>query len=237
MKSYFITPATKFFAWVVLLSTTLTAGQPSILSVTGHASLNKPADQLHLNIAVVTEGETAESALNANNKKMQSVIAALDSKGFSKKEFSTGQFNVTPVYSPYPKNPPPDWTQHIIGYTVNNTLTIKSDKINQVGELIDAVTQAGIDSIDRIGFELKDSRLYRQEAITSATENAMEDAKSLATAANVALGRILQIQLDNAALPEPRFKSYTASFDRSTPIEAGDVSVNAKVTIVYEIDH
>jgi uncharacterized protein len=223
--------------FLCLITTALTAREPSILTVSGQASLSKPADQLHLNIAVVTEGVTAEEALKANSQKMQAVFSTLEAKGLSKKEFSTGQFNVSPVYSPYPKNPPPEWTQHIIGYRVNNSIAVKSSKLAQAGELIDAVTQEGANSIDQISFELKDARLYRQEAITSATTNAMEDAKSLAAAANIELGRILQIQLDNAASPHPSFKAYAANLERSTPIEAGDVSINAKVTIVYEIEH
>lgn len=228
----------KFTLLLCLLSAALNANEPSILTVSGHASLNKPADQLHLSIAVVTEAETAEEALKANNQKMYAVFSVLDDQGLSKKEYSTGQFNVSPIYAPYPKNPPADWVQHIIGYRVNNTITVKSNKLGQAGGLIDVVTQAGANSIDQINFELKDARLYRQEAIQSATANAMEDARSLATAANIGLGRILQIQLDNASAPQPQFKSYAAAnLEHSTPIEAGDVQVNAKVTIVYEIEY
>lgn len=220
-----------------LLTTALTAKEPSILTVNGHGTLHKPADQLNLTVAVVTEADTAEEALKANNQKMRAVISALENKGLSNKEFSTGQFNVSPVYTPYPKDPPPDWTQKIKGYRVNNSLAIKSDKLGQAGEIIDAVSLAGANAIDQISFGLKDPRLYRQEAIKTATVHAMEDAKSLAAAANVKLGRIRQIQLDNATPPEPRFKVFAANLDHSTPIEAGDVSVNANVTVIYELEH
>ncbi len=64
----------------------------------------------------------------------------------------------------------------------------------------------------------------------------MQDAEDLAMAANVQLGDIQAIWLDNAKPLEPRFKMLAANLDRSTPIEPGDVSVSANVTIVYELD-
>lgn len=227
----------KLFFILYALTSVISAKEPSILTVSGYASLHKPADQLNMSVGVVTEGESAEEALKSNGQKMHAVLAILEEKGFSKKEFSTGQFNITPIYSTYPQNPPPDWSPKIIGYRVSNILEIKTDKLPQAGEIIDSLSLAGANSIDQISFKLKDAQQYRQEAIQSATELAMKDAKSLAAAADIELGRIRQIQLDNATAVEPRFKAFSASLDRSTPIEASEVAINAKVTIVYEIEH
>lgn len=209
--------------------------QLATLTINGTAVLKKPADQINLTVSVVTEAGNAEAALQSNNQKMKAVIAAIQAKEISSKEYSTGQFNISPTYTPYPKNPPPEWTQKINGYRVTNSLNIQTDKIDLAGEIIDMVSEAGANSIDHISFGLKDVRLYRQEAIKMATQHAMQDAEDLALAANIKLGNIQQISLDNARAPEPRAKMFAASMDRSTPIEAGDVSVNANVTIVYQV--
>lgn len=207
------------------------------LTVNGAATLYKPADQLNLSIAVITEADNAEAALQSNNKKMRAVIETLIAKELTHKEYSTGQFNISPIYTPYPKDPPPNWTQKIVGYRVSNSLSIRTGKIDQAGEFIDAANQAGANSIDHISFGLQDERSYRQEIIKAATENAIQDAKGLAAAANLNLGRIRQIWLDNAGTPpHPNLKLAPAAFmERSTPIEAGDVAINANVTIVYEV--
>ena len=205
------------------------------LTINGAATIKKPADQLNLSVGVITEAENAEAALQANSTKMKAVIAAIQAKQITNKEYATGQFNISPTYAPYPKNPPPEWTQKINGYRVTNSLHIQTDKLDIAGEIIDAVSEAGANSVDQISFGLKDDRQHRQEAIKLATSYAKQDAEDLAVAANLKLGRIQQIWLDHAKAPEPRAKMFAASLDRSTPIEPGDVTVNANVTIVYQV--
>lgn len=220
-----------------ICTTTAGAKEPlSTLTINGAATLKKPADQLYLSVAVLTEADNAEAALENNNLKMQGVIAAIQAEELTQKEYSTGQFNIAPVYAPYPKNRNPDWTQKINGYRVTNALSIQTDKLERAGKIIDAVTQAGANSIDHIAFGLKDLRLYRQEAIKAATLYAMQDAKDLAESANMKLGQIHQIWLDHANGPEPQLKAFSASnLHSSTPLEPGDVAVNANVTIVFEL--
>lgn len=205
------------------------------LSVTGQATLYKPADQLNLSVGVVTEADTAATALQENNQKMKALIDALSAKQLSPQEYFTGQFNISPIYAPYPKDPPPDWTQKITAYRVNNSLTIRTDKLDLAGELIDAVTKAGANSIENMSFGLKDERRYRQELIQAATSNALQDAKALAAAADLKLIRIQQIWLDQAGSFEPRVKFAAAMMDRSTPIEKADVPIHGSVTVVYEV--
>ncbi|MBA3238953.1 MAG: SIMPL domain-containing protein [Parachlamydiaceae bacterium] len=208
----------------------------STLTLHGVAVLNKPADQLQITIGVVSEGAHAEEALRDNSEKMRAIISALQMKELSNKEYSTGQFSISPTYTPYPKNPPPEWTQKINGYRVSNLLLIQTDKLNLAGQIIDAVSQAGANSIDQISFGLKDDRLYRQEAIRQATEHAKQDAENLASAANLKLGPILQISLDTGT-PEPRiFRHFAEAVEKSTPIEPGEVTVNAGVKIVYHVN-
>ncbi len=209
----------------------------STLTINGSAILKKPADQLNLSVSVITEAETAEAALQANSLKMKAVIAAIQVKEVKNKEYATGQFNISPTYTQYPNNTPPEGTQKINGYRVTNSLFIQTEKMDLAGELIDAVSEAGANSVDQISFGLKDDRLYRQDAIKQATMHARQDAEDLAMAANLKLGRIQQIWLDNARAPEPepRMKMFAASLDRTTPIEPSDVTVNANVTIVYQV--
>lgn len=218
-----------------LVSTVIAQEQNSTLTIHGAAVLNKPADQLHITVGVVTEGAHAEEVLRDNNEKMRAIITTLQMKELSNKEYSTGQFSISPTYTPYPKNPPPDWTQKINGYRVSNSLSIQTDKLNLAGEIIDTVSQAGANSIDQISFDLKDDRLYRQEAIKLATENAKQDAENLASAANLKLGPIFEISLDDVKTPEPRFRQYAGALANKTPIEPGDVNVHAGVKIVYRI--
>ncbi|NGX57930.1 MAG: 26 kDa periplasmic immunogenic protein [Chlamydiae bacterium] len=204
------------------------------LSVRGEARIRRPADQLTLNLGVLTEDKTAEKALSENNTAMQSVMDALKNAGLSPSEYQTATFNIRPILTPRPQNPPPEWYPTVIGFRVTNNLTVRTEKLNLAGSLIDAAIKAGANTVDSVSFSLKDYPTHRADAITQATSQAIADAETLAEAANIQLDKVLNISLDDAVI---RPKSYMAfrTMDVSASIEPGDVDVTATVTIDYQI--
>lgn len=210
------------------------------ITLSAQALIYKPADELQITIGVVEQGDNAEAVLAANNIKMQAVIANLEAIGLIKEDYQTGRFNIHPTYTPYPKDPPQNWKQSINGYEVTNSIAIKTDKISLAGKMIDAASKAGANTIENIHFTLHDARSYWHEAISKATANAINDANVIAQAAGVKLGRLLSISLDSANTINPRANNiyFAKSMGNESlpPIEAGDVSITANVSIVYEIN-
>lgn len=227
---------------ILVLFGSLNAEELPKLTLSGQAILNKPADQMALSIGITILGKDAENVLSENSQKMLRIINALEKNGLTKAEYKTGQFNIQPTYTPYPKNPPPDWKPSINGYEVTNTITIKTEKIKQIGTFIDTASQAGANKIDHIQASLKDERIYWEEAIALATKNAIADAKVMAEAANTTLLRLLSISLNDMHVKPPQplspmlFKAM-ANESQTTPIEPGDIEIKANVTLVYEIGH
>lgn len=208
------------------------------LSVNGTALVHKPADEVNFTVSIQSQGTTAEEALTENNAKMHALVSGLQEVGLEKGEYYTGQFSIQPVYTPYPKLPPPDWKQAIIAFDVTNSLSIKTAKLDLTPLLIDAAGKAGATQITGISFGIKDPQQFRSEAILQATSNAMQDASAMADAANIRLIRVLDIKLEQPEMyPRPglelRFMAKGAS--NSPFIEAPDVDIRASVTIVYEI--
>ena len=117
--------------------------EPPRLTVHGEAALEVPADQLRMEIGVVTDGPTAQAALDRNTAEMQRVVAALAAAGLSQSEYQTGQFQIQPQRAPRPRNPGPDWQPHIAGYTVTNRLSVKTTQIDRAGKLIGVASGAG----------------------------------------------------------------------------------------------
>lgn len=240
----------KFFACLVILWTAAFAFLPLTaaveadinipkITVSSQAVIRKPADELRLTVGVVNLAEKAETALAENSGKMQAVIKSLKDAGLAKSDYETGHFSIHPTYTPYPKEPPPDWKPSINGYEVNNSIAIRTDKLDLAGKLIDAANKAGANSIENIHFTLHDPHSYANEVISAAVANASQDAKTIATAAGVKLVRLISISLNNTnAVNPPSNNIYFAkalSVDNTTPIESGDVTVTANVTASYEI--
>ena len=212
-----------------------------VLTVRGDAQLDKPADELRIRVGVVTESDEATIALQENSRQMNDVIDALKKTGLTDNEYQTSQFQIQPMYTRRPRQADATWKPKIIGYRVSNSLNVKTKKLELAGKLIQAANEAGANSIDSISFGLADPRTHRTEAIRVATANAIADATTLADAAGLRLVRVLSITLDQAAAPRPiptmqRMSAGMAMAEAAPPpIQPGDVTVHANVTVVYQI--
>lgn len=227
-----------YFLFFLCMSTVCFADLAT-LTVRGEAELKVPADRAVFNLAVVTEAATSEQALQANSERMEKVIDALQRIGLVEQELSSGQFTISPRWSPRPRQAPEGWRSEIIGFSVTNRLQVQTLKLDLVGKVIAVAVKAGINELRGLQFDLADPRQYRQEAIRIATARAHEDARVLADAADAVLGQIVELNLDDAralpiAMPRGRF-AEVATAGMTPPVLPGDVTVRASVTAVYEL--
>ena len=239
-------------AAIMLAATMLTAGtvhadeQPAVLSTTGRATLEIPADQLRISLGVETAGKTVEDANASAVETMDGIIRAMDKLGLERKtEYTIERYNVETQWSPRPRNPEPNWRPTIVGYTVNAQMRIKTGKLELAGRIISAGVDAGANEIGNIVFDLADPRNSRDKVIRDATQNAMDDASSMAKAAGVELVRIQSLSLDGSNYQPRQFKAAAdygraATLERAysappAPIVSGDVTVNATVQLTWLI--
>ncbi|NIA19773.1 MAG: DUF541 domain-containing protein, partial [Xanthomonadaceae bacterium] len=109
------------------------------------------------------------------------------------------------------------------------------------GKIIESCTRAGANTVNSIIFNLTTPQMYRVQAIMTATTNARADADALASAAELNLGQVLNISLDNAAATPLRTRSMNFAEGMaktaapSLNLSSGKVTVHASVTITYKI--
>lgn len=226
-------------AVLLALAAPASAEEPASLTVTGEARLERPADQLRLTLAVVSEAPQAAAALAQNSELMQRVLEALTGAGLGGGEVETGRFAVSPRYARRPPEARVDWEPEIAGYRVENSILVATERLELAGKLIDVAVRAGANSVQSIAFGLADDRAYRAEAIREATAHARADARAVAEASGVRLGRLLSARLDDAAVPpvpvRMQAEALSMAHAAAPPIEPGEVSVRARVTLTYEI--
>lgn len=207
----------------------------SKLSVRGEAQLFAPADEMQVSLGTVTQEKTAGSAINANKETIKKVIQALKSLGLDEKEWSTGRISIEPVYS---RQETGSYTPEIIAYRVTNLVNIRTEKLDKAGQIIDVATKNGANQIENLLFGTKDARVLRSEAITKASKNAVADARTLADATGQKLVRMLEVVLDEDSYSPARQRNFPvmmAKMGDSTPINPGEVTISASVTLVYEM--
>lgn len=208
------------------------------LMLSAQAIIRKSPDELQIRVGVVTLSNTAEGALEENSLRMQAIVKGLEEVGLARSEYETGHFAIHPTYTPYPKEAPSDWKPSINGYEITNSIIIHTNKLDLAGKIIDSANKAGANTIEDIRFGLHDPRVYWDEAVSLATSNALNDARTIAAAAGLKLVRILSINLESANVAsrlQPVYLAKMVSSELNVPIEPSEVTLTANVSISYEI--
>lgn len=201
------------------------------VSGTGHAA--QAPDQASVSAGVVSEGTTAGEAMRKNASRMTSTFTALKKAGIKDRDIQTSQMSLQPRYDYTNRQKP-----RITGYEVRNTVSAKSDDLENVGPMLDALVEAGVNNINGVTFSIKDSKTAKGKAREDAIANAKEKADQMAKAAGVRLGRILEIRESGGGYqpPQPMMMARGMAADESTPIAAGEQTLSVTISLTYAID-
>ena len=93
--------------------------------------------------------------------------------------------------------------------------------------------------VNSLSFSVKDDTKPRSEAITIATRDAHAQASALASALGVKLGKVVKATTVSEVRPIPMQRGGMAmamSAKVATPVEPGEVTVPATVSLTFEIE-
>lgn len=214
---------------------------PHILSVSGEGEVRAVPDQAQLSAGVVTQAKTAAAALAANSTAMNEVFKSLRRAGIPEKSITTSNFSISPQYPPYRQDAPNEDRTQIIGYEVSNQVAVILDDVSKVGTTLDALVASGANQAGGVSFAIRDPKPLMTQARIDAVKDATAKAQTLAKAAGVTLGPIVSINEGGSYAPQPMYqKLAVTAFTRADaapppPVAAGEQSITANVSIVWEI--
>lgn len=212
------------------------AAQPAVrvLNVNGVGQSYLTPDVAYIYIGVHTESPTAADAVSANTANTTAVTDAIKKAGVAAKDISTTNFSIYPS-----QQYTPDGKVSGSTYMVDNTVYVTVRKIDGLGKLLDEVVSAGANSINSIQFDVADKSAAVKEARAKAVEDAKKQAQELADAAGISLGDIQSINFyENSPVPMMAGKGGGGAMDAASaavPIQAGQLTVSANVSITYAI--
>ena len=116
-------------------------------------------------------------------------------------------------------------------------MTVHTGALDLAGALIDAAIAAGANRVNSLNFSVKDDTKARGEAIAIATRDARAQAEALASALDVKLGKVLKATTISEQRPVPIWmnRAMAMSANVATPVEPGEVTVPATVSLTFEI--
>ncbi|MDO5658860.1 MAG: SIMPL domain-containing protein [Paracoccus sp. (in: a-proteobacteria)] len=204
------------------------------LSVTGEGTARVAPDLAQISLGVTTQADTAAGAMSENSEKQTAVMQALLGSGVVEEDIQTSGLMLTPLIN-YSDEAGPVMT----GYQAQNMVTVRVSDLAELGNVLDAIVQAGANEVNGISFTRENSESAQDQARTAAVEDAQHRAEVMARAAGQRLGPILSMGEPEMPPmgPEPMMMRMEASAadSRAVPVAAGEISLLSRVSMVYAL--
>lgn len=232
-------------AMVLLLAAAAAADphreQPRRIAVSGEGRVDIPPDMAIVTMTVNREAPTAREAVAANSAAMEKVMSALQELGIEGRDLQTAGFSIQPQYTRQPRQPSQsgEAARTLTGYVVRNSLTVRVRAIDTVGEVLDKSVAVGVNEGGSISFTNEDPSAALEKARIRAVQNAIEKAQTLAGAAGVRLGDVLEIDEHSSGSPRPmqmdHFAARSMEAGSAVPVAQGENTYRVTVNVSYAI--
>lgn len=236
MKRTIVALALALSAAVPLATAHAQEQPPPRIIVTGEGEAAVAPDMAMLSLGVMREAKTAREALDANNRAMAEVIAAMKELGIGERDLQTADIQIIPRYN-YSNRPDGTQSADLVGYQVTNTLSVRVRDLKRTGEILDRAVTLGVNQGGGIRFVNDDPAAAITEARKKAVADATGKARTLAEAAGIRLGRVIEIS-EQSFIPPP-IPMEAKAFDRAAsavPIEAGENSYRVQVNVIFGLE-
>jgi uncharacterized protein YggE len=211
-----------------------------VLTVAGSGQARVAPDEATVRLGVTAQAPTARAAQEQVNRVANAVLDAVRKLGVEAKDIQTSDLSLNPLYSQGGRGQEIQ-EPRITGYQGSNVVSIRLENLTQVGPVIDAGLAAGANRLEGVFFGLRNDQAARAEALTDAVREARSKAEALARALKVRLVEIVEVAEGGVTISPPpspfrgRVAMAEMAMDASTPVSAGEVGVEASVTLRYRI--
>ena len=235
-----MTHRTEFLAAaiVLLMPMLAVAQQPSspasdrpVIVSSGEGAVRAVPDRAWISVTAESRAGNPREAQKKNTDAMKPVLDRLRSAGIADDAIQTSSYDLQP-----------DWDfsgdrRVLRGYVARNTVSIRIDNVERVGELLEMAVTAGATSVDNIRFDMKDRERLEREALRLAVLDARARAEAAAAGAGLSFDRIVRIEEQGVISPPmPVRQVFDAKIAaEAPPIATGEIEVRARVTVTSSL--
>jgi uncharacterized protein YggE len=219
----------------MLLPLTAFAQQPSaqrdeaVVVTSGEGVVQAVPDRAWITVTAESRASTPREAQQKNAQAMKPVQDRLRAAGVPDDAIKTTAYDLQPDWD-YSNN-----RRTLRGYVARNSIEVRIDGVDRVGELLDLVVNAGATSVENIRFDVKDRERLERDALRLAVGDARARATAAATGAGMMVGAIVRIDEQGVSSPPPipfrRETLQAADVTAVPPIAAGAIEIRARVTL------
>jgi uncharacterized protein YggE len=185
-----------------------------------------------LTTGVTTNGKTAKEAMDANNVRMQPVIAAVKAAGIMAKDIQTTGVRLGAEYD-YSKSP-----ARLKGYQASNSVSITVRDLAKLDKIMAAMVNSGANEMNGPNFSIDDPDALAAKARDKVFDKAAAKARAYALKAGFKNVKLLSVSenADQSYVPMMKMGMAAAASDAAgPPIEPGEVSVTVSANFQFEM--
>lgn len=206
--------------------------KPREMVVLGSGESVTVPDQALVNFGIRVQANSAKKARNSVDRQMKAVIEAVATYGVAKEDVQTRNVSLHDERYGRMSRPP--------RFVASNRVTVVVKHLDKLGDIIGAVTEAGVNQMHGVSFGLQNPKPHKAKARQAAVKDAQTQAQEIARHAGVRLGKVLSIRGGDHEqnFISGRFGHRHAAavmMQSAAPVESGSLEVHQKVEIRYEI--
>lgn len=181
-------------------------------------------------------GALAE-ARNRLEARTGELIRRLESQGIDSAAINAGSLSVRPDYIQQPgQNGNPGKTR--LRTQLERPISLRIDDLSRLPTILDALTQADVDALDGVTYDLKDRDAATDKALSQALDKARHKAQLMAKALDIQLGKVIQVEETGAPSYSPQMMSMRsdARGSKAAPeYRPGELTLDASVRVAWSI--
>jgi uncharacterized protein YggE len=203
-----------------------------LVVTSGQATVQAVPDRAWITIGAESRAASAREAQRLNTVAMTPILEKLRAAGIPAEAIKTIGYDVQYEWD-YVNN-----RRVGKGYVARNTIEVRVDAIDRVGELLEIAGTSGATSLGGIRFDLKDRGKLEREALRLAVADARAKAEAIAAGAGRTLDRIVRIDeqgVSGGPIPVMYRREMAGQVASAAaappPIEAGQTELRAQVML------
>jgi len=205
-----------------------TPTDPPLVVSTGEGIVEAAPDRAWITITAESRAGNPRDAQRRNAEAMTPVLAKLRASGIPSDAIRTLGYDLQQEWD-YVNN------QRVSkGYVARNTVDVRVDNIDRVGELLELAVGSGATAVGGVRFDLKDRKKLEREALRLAVEDARGRAEAVAAGAGRSIDRVLRIDAVNAGggpIPLQKIALAREAASDAPPMATGQLEIRAQVTL------
>lgn len=235
-----------FLALVLILAGSPLTGaaaeknQDTIVELESEGEVQVKPDKATLNFSVVTEADKAEDAANMNAKEADKFLAAVKQVLGKEDQVKTLRYQVLPIFRRVEKVKGKEKirTDEIAGYRASHRFEVELRELKKIGLVADTALKNGANQVEGPYFSHSQEEDLQNQAAVKALTRGRHLAEALAQAAGLQVKGVTRISTTHAIQPRMLMAKAAppgAERDVQTPIEVGDITYRARLTVTFAL--